>query len=361
MNFIIRNVLYLGLFFLMLGACKTETKTSYQRSDEVLARYGEEVKLHEGSKQYDNIYAEYGNNKELTEIITDYLGRSFELLNYQEKSREFKPDYIEYQFLVDELPLDLKKVGTIFSQSDREEFKGRKENVVLEFIKKSDPNIRSQHTMSVTFSPLANSVDPKMQYGFLNKSSDPHSQLHIKKIKSKDYDFKGINSKYYVGARTPFKNDVIRLKYSITDKAYTYSENEGNANIINLNSVEDLYTSYEGTLANDLKYGAIVSNLKKAQNKSIRSGGYYKLEGITRFLTNMELGKDYPLRDFKKVEALMRHNGTSLSDGKSYIKLIMNDTQIMLLIDVDGYVSQYQQVTVDKAKGIVEKIVLLRQ
>jgi len=74
----------------------------------------------------------------------------------------------------------------------------------------------------------------------------------------------------------------------------------------------------------------------------------------------MKLSEDFPLRSMYKGEALMRHNGTSLSDGQSYVKLIMDDTQIGLLIGVDGYITQYQQVIVDKEKGIVQKTVLVR-
>lgn len=361
MKIIIGITLTLSVISFLLSSCKTEDSDNAVRRDVIKARYGSEVNVHDGAKEYDNIYGDYGNNKELTEIITDYLGRSLKIFNLEEKSREFKPDYIEYQFLVDELPMDLKDINSAFSQKDREEFKGKKENVVFEFIKRSDPTVRTQHTLLVTFSPLANSIAPKMKYGFSNKSSDTHSQLHIKKIKSKNYNFEGTTSKYYIGAKAAFKKDFIRLWYDLDNKEYQYKENEGSALAIDLAACEDLYSSYDGILKDDLKYGAIVSNLKKAQNKSIRSGGYYKLDGITRFLTNKELREDFPLRSFKKGEALMRHNGTSLSDGKSYIKLIMNDTQIMLLVDVDGYVSQYHQVTVDKEKGIVEKTVLIRK
>ena len=361
MNIQLQNILLLLLAFTLMSSCNEEAAAKPNRSKDALARYGAEVKMHDGTKDYENIYGDYGNNKEITEIITDYLGRSSELLNLEQKSREFKADYIEYQFLVDDLPMDLKNINTIFSSEDRHEFKGRRENVVMEFIKKDDQGVRSQHTSVMTFSPLANSEDPVMKYGFLNKSSDPQSQLHIKKIKSKDYNFNGTVAKYYVGARSPFKSEKLNISYDVDSKSYQYSRDDGSPKSINVDAVSDLYSSYNGELTDDMKYGAIVDNIKKSQNKNIRSGGYYKLEGITRFLTNMELGKDFPLRELKYGEALMRHNGTSLSDGKSYIKLVMPETQIVLLVDVDGYISQYQQVTVDKEKGIVEKIVLLRK
>jgi len=165
--------------------------------------------------------------------------RSSELLNLEQKSREFKADYIEYQFLVDDLPMDLKNINTIFSSEDRHEFKGRRENVVMEFIKKDDQGVRSQHTSVMTFSPLANSEDPVMKYGFLNKSSDPQSQLHIKKIKSKDYNFNGTVAKYYVGARSPFKSEKLNISYDVDSKSYQYSRDDGSPKSINVDAVSD--------------------------------------------------------------------------------------------------------------------------
>ena len=322
--------------------------------------YGPEVKQYTESNSLENIYPNHGNDQKLATIAADYIGRSWVTLNVDQKSKEFKPDYIDYKFEVDELPIDLKKMNLLFSKEDRIDSKGKRENVIMEFVKKGDHSIRSEHTMIVDFPELANSEIPKVTYGFDKKEGANKKTLHIKKIKSSDFQFSGFESTYFIGTSKPIQRQPFELKYDSKIKKYKL-KTETTEVELNLDRTKDLYKGSKDPLFDDMKYCAIISNIKTIQNKYIKSGGYYKIDGIYRFLSNSELNEDFPLREMYKGEALMRHNGTSLSDGQSYVKVIMDDTQIGLIIDVDGYISQYQQVIVDKEKGIVEKCVLIRK
>ena len=337
-----------------------ENAATSKKDAEALKMFGPEVKLHDQSSSYKNIYPNHGNDQKLLTIAADYLGRSSELLNANQKNKEFKSDYIDYQIEVDELPIDLIGLNTIFSKEDRVDSKGKREKVVMEFIKKSNPSIRSQHTMIVDFPKLPNSEEPKVTYGLDKKKGSAKKQLHIKKIKSSDFHFVGSTHTYLLGAPKPLRSQSLELMYDIKSKKYTFKSDTAQDELD-----VDRYTNFQNesnsTIFDDMKYCSILSNIKSAQNKYIKSGGYYKLDGISRVLSSLELNSDFPLREIYKGEALIRHKGTSLSDGKSYVKIVMDDSQIGLLIDVEGYISQYQQVVVDKEKGIVEKTVLIKK
>ena len=359
-NILIFKYASLLCILLMIG-CNNDSSDVGQvkRDAKTLKMYGPEVKVHKENIASENMYPKYGEEQTLAAIAADYLGRSVDVLHISKRKKEFKPDYIEYQLEVEDLPVDLKNLSTIFTKKDRIESKGKNENVVIEFAKKDDLGVRSQHTMIVNFSPLANSEEPKVTYGFDKKKGSGKKKLHIKKIKSSAFKFEGKESKYFIGAKKPFASQSIQLDYQLNSKQYAYQTDTGNG-VLDMDRLQQYTIGNKEPISDDMKYGAIVNNLKVAQNKYIKSGGYYKVDGLLRVLPNIELYADYPLRDMYKGEGLMKHNGTSLSDGQSYIKLTMDDTQIGLLIDVDGYISQYQQVIVDKAKGIVEKTVLIR-
>lgn len=357
---IILGLLTVIAFASITGCNNKESGEDVKRTAKEFKIYGPEVKLYDASKSDQSIYPNHGNDQKLSTIASDYLGRSTTVLNAITKDKKFNPDYIEYQIEVDELPIDLKGFSALFSKEDRIDSKGKRENVIIEFAKKEDLGVRSQHTMIVDFSPLANSEDPTITYGYDKKSGNTKQTLHIKKLKSADFKFAGTESKYYIGSQKAFSKQMLELEYDLDSKKYFIQSDAGNSEL-NIDALDELYNDSKVEFSDDMKYGAIVKNLKAVQNKNIKSGGYYKLDGLLRFLPNLELNTDYPLRHLYKGEALMKNIGTSLSDGQSYVKLIMDDTQIGLLVDVDGYISQYQQVIVDKAKGIVEKVVLIRK
>ena len=361
MNF---KTISIGLLFvtiLLLIGCKTDEEkvTDAKRNAKSIKQYGPKVKIYEESKDYEFIYSDNGNDEKLSAIAADYLGRSFELFNLNENSKEFKPDYIEYKIEVDELPIDLKNISSLFSKNDRLLSKGKRENVVIEFTKKDDKSIRSQHTMLVDFPLLANSEEPTVTYGFDKKKGSSKQQLHIKKIKSADFKFSGSESSYFIGAKKPFRKHSLEIEYNTKLKKYSF-KTEGAQDFIDLDRLSMIDEGNQNPLFDDMKYSAIISNIKTAQNKNIKSGGYYKVDGILRFLPSMKLEADFPLRNMYQGKALMRHKGTSLADGQSYVKIIIDDMQIGLLIDVKGYIYQYHQVIVDKVKGVIEKTVLIR-
>jgi len=357
----IRFNFLLCIISIMLVACKSDNVQKEAIKDaKPLKEYGVSVKVHEDSKAYFNIYSNHGNDKKLNEIAKDYLGKSFDLLNVSQKNKEFKPDYIEYEFEVDELPLELTGLKTLFSKEDRVQSKGKRENVVIEFVKRSDRSVRSQHTIIVDFPLLANSEEPKVTYGFNRESGSSSNKLHIKKLKTANFNFQGTEQKYFIGATKPLSSQTLNLKYDGSVKKYIF-ETEAAQDILDMDRLSSRYKKSKEPLFDDMRYAAIVSNLKSIQNKYIKSGGYYNLNNVFRTLSSLDLNADFPLRDLYKGEALMKNIGSSLADGKSYVKLVLEDTQIVCLLDVDGYVTQYQQVTVDKEKGIVDKIVLVRK
>ena len=71
MKIIIRIILTLSVISFLLSSCKTENADNAVINDAIKARYGSEVNVHEGAKEYDNISGDLGHNKELTESITD--------------------------------------------------------------------------------------------------------------------------------------------------------------------------------------------------------------------------------------------------------------------------------------------------
>ena len=359
--FNINRFSFLGIGFLLVAAhlisCGNQGSTNIDAKS--LKEYGPEVKLHERSKAFSSLYPNHGNNQKLKDIAEDYLGGNPQLLNALESSKEFKPNYMDYRFEVDDLPIHLKGFSKLFSMEDRQENRGKRQNIVVEFVQKDDARIRSGHTLIVDFSELANSLDPEVKYGF-DKDENNNQKLHIKKLKSTEFNFIGTEKTYFIGASQPLESHPLALNYDTKAKRYSFKTNQ-NEGLFNLDIISDFHSNSKEPLQDDIRYAAIVSNIKAAQNKYIKSRGYYKLEGVCRALSNLDLQSDYPLRDVYKGEAIMKHLGTSLSDGQSYIKLIMNDTHIGMLVDVNGYISQYQQVTVDKERGVVDKIVLVRK
>lgn len=354
------SIVGIGLFIaiIQLMSCGNGDSNSKEASKS-LKDYGPEVKIHANSEAYSNIYPNHGNDQKLKDIAEDYLGNQPKLLNAIQSSKEYKPNYIDYRFEVDDLPLDLQGFSKLFTSEDRKTNKGKRQNVIVEFLKKDEASIRSGHTLIVDFPELANSIEPKVKYGF-DKDETASQKLHIKKIKSANFNWTGHQKTYIIGASQPIESQPLSITYNTIKKRYIYKTN-GAEGELNIDKISDYYSKSKEPLSDDMGYSAIVSNIKAAQNKYIKSRGYYKLEGICRTLSNLDLKEDFPLRDVYKGDAIMKHMGTSLSDGKSYIKLIMDDTHIGMLVDVNGYISQYQQVIVDKEKGIVDKVVLVRK
>lgn len=351
-----------GLILTMLALQRCgdkEVNSASKQTAKSLKDYGPEVKLHDIAKDYPSIYPNNGNEQKITDIAKDYLGASLHFLEAKQISKDFKPNYIAYKYEVAELPIDLSGFDKIFSDEEKVANKGNRQNVVLEFVKKGNAKVRSEHTLIVEFSELANSQDPKVKYGF-DKPRNSNNKLHIKKLKSNEFILKGTEQKFLIGSSKPYLSHPLKVGYDIKDRNYFF-ETDAAKDELNIERLKRRFASSKEPLIDDMRYCAIVNNIKAAQNKYIKSKGYYKIGGVSRTLSSMELEADFPLRDLYKGEAIMKNLGASLSDGKSYVKLIMNDTHVGMLVDVNGYISQYQQVTVDKEKGIVDKIVLIRQ
>jgi|GEM_PF-5039899 len=294
-----RDILILmafALFVMFAFGCKSDKVNTSQtkRSAKELKAYGPEVKQHEESLTFENIYPNNGNDQKLSTIASDYLGRNPKLLNVEKVSKEFKPDYVEFQFSVDELPLDLKGLNTLFSKEDRVDSKGKSENVIMEFATNSDAGVRSQHTMVASFSPLANSEEPTIKYGF-DKEKGKRAELKINKLKSADFSFVGNERTYILGAAKPLSSRTLELKYDIKAKKYKFISDSTDG-ILDMDKTDKLYKGSKEPLSDDMKYCAIVNNIKAVQNKFIKSGGYYQIDGILRFLPNMKLSEDFPLR-----------------------------------------------------------------
>lgn len=320
---------------------------------------GPNLKLIEDAKSYDNIYLN-PDNVRLATILGDYLGADPKALNPELVSNKNNVDHIELQFEVDALPIDYKNIKEYIDKSISELYLDQSRDVIINFSVRGDKSLYSSNTMKVKFPEDADIWVPEVKFGYESGKGGRKPEAKIKKVKAKEFDFTGTLSHYYVGAHDPYKTQELKLWYDLGVKSYMYRGDDIPSGKIDL----DLFKEHKinrGDVIDEYRFASVVNNFKLVQNKLIKKGGFYKLSDATHTFSNNELDTEYPLREVVYDEALLMLKGTSLADGNTYVKILMDYSQIGLIIDVDGYIKQYQQVTIDKARGVIEKMVLVRK
>jgi|GEM_PF-6162293 len=273
--------------------------------------YGLPLKIHEAAKTQGSIY-ENIDGLNMQTIMGDYLGAHPKLINAELLSDTLIDDYVK------------------------------------------------EHTMKVDFPNFNSKWKPDVRYGYEPGVDGFKSTVQIKKLKANDFKFKGKISQYFVGSNIPYRSQDLLLWYDLDKLSYMYQGAYIDKALIDVDALK-IYNQEEGEILDEYRFASVVNNIKLVQNKMIRKGGYYSLKNATHTLSNLDLEKDLPLREVVFEDTLLKNKGTSIADGKSYLKMIMKHSQVGLIVDVDGYIEQYQQVIIDKERGVLEKIVLIRK
>ena len=321
--------------------------------------YGLPLKIHEAAKTQGSIY-ENIDGLNMQTIMGDYLGAHPKLINAELLSDTLIDDYVKQVYIVNDLPSDLKNINEYIDIETINKYPNTSRDVIQKMILKSDSTIYSEHTMKVDFPNLNSKWKPDVRYGYEPGVDGFKSTVQIKKLKANDFKFKGKISQYFVGSNIPYRSQDLLLWYDLDKLSYMYQGAYIDKALIDVDALK-IYNQEEGEILDEYRFASVVNNIKLVQNKMIRKGGYYSLKNATHTLSNLDLEKDLPLREVVFEDTLLKNKGTSIADGKSYLKMIMKHSQVGLIVDVDGYIEQYQQVIIDKERGVLEKIVLIRK
>ena len=352
-------VFCVAAFFSFKSYYKTDNQPTDYNTNQYLKVIGPNLKLIDDAKSYDNIYPN-PDNVRLATILGDYLGAHPKALNPELVSNTNNVDHIELQFEVDALPIDYKNIKEYIDKSISELYLDQSRDVIINFSVRSDKSLYSSNTMKVKFPEDADIWVPEVKFGYESGKGGRKPEAKIKKIKAKEFDFVGTLSHYYVGAHDPYKTQQLKLWYELGVKSYMYRGDDIPSGKIDL----DLFKEHKinkGDVIDEYRFASVVNNFKLVQNKLIKKGGFYKLSDATHTFSNSELDTEYPLREVIFDEGLLLLKGKSLADGNTYVKILMDYSQVGLIVDVDGYIKQYQQVTIDKGRGVIEKMVLVRK
>ncbi len=337
---------------------KTQNGTNYSDTQKIEI-LGPRLKYIADAKSYQNMYPNPDYIK-LATILGDYLGAHPRALNPKLVSNEDKGDYVELQFEVDALPIDYKNIEEYLDTSISKVYPGESRDVIANFTVSTDKSVYSSNTLKVEFPRLLDTWLPNTKYGYEPAKGGMKPKSKIKKLKAKEFNFEGSISHYYVGAHIPYKVQDLNLWYELAAKSYMFRGDDITPGKIDV----DLFKEHKinkGDVIDEYRFASIVNNIKLVQNKVVKKGGFYQLADATHTVSNIGLQTEYPLREVVFEDALLMLKGTSIADGNTYVKIIMDYSQVGLMVDINGYIKQYQQVTIDKARGVVEKIVLIRK
>ncbi len=356
------GIILLSLGLLSIAIMKMSSIQAHKKSEEIARanryeKYGADVRLHKNAAQYNYVYLNNGNEYSESQIARDYLGERASMLNSEILSRVKDTNYIKYEIAVDHNPAYFNNLLQYIPRKEYNEIGDSSKEFCIEFVNRNNDDIKSQHRFRLEGKYKDTWGKSMLQYEYGSQD-----QLFIRGVAKEKFDYRGYLSKYYIGTTRAFFTDSVRLWYDPVKLVYTTFCGQDSYADVSLDTLESLYPDYDGALWDEMKYGSVLYNIRRLQGKRLEYKKHYQVNGIVRVLSNLNDGLDFPLRDMVKSTVYLIHYGTTKHDEKSYVKFsIHKDTEANMIIDSSGYIEQYQQVTVDKEKGIVEKIIVYKK
>lgn len=301
------------------------------------------------------IYPRGGGSVQSVKVVKDYAGTNKLSLNAKVKRIEHKEDVVEVYFSCDALPMYHQRYSALVPDEVKEKYAGKVQNAVFVFeprgLKKASTHV------SLRIDLKSKSKYPATSFGFVKKVTEQAKKMHVKKIKTADFNFKGYIQKYKIGETKSTQKTNFKIKYDKSLQQYSYSESGRAFRLIDLLVVE---TAEANTVSqNDFgvtRYASLVNNIKIIQDKYLRQASIYTIpNGSYCFNTGSNSKQDMFVK-----EGILKMYITSKGDGNTYIELAMEKSHVNYVVGEDGYIKTVQQVTYDRSTRTIERILMSR-
>lgn len=292
------------------------------------------------------IYPAGGSSVKTIKVLKDYAGTNKLALNTEVNQIIYNDDLVEIHFSCDALPMYHENYSRLVPKSVIRKLKGNVIDAVFIFKPRGLKETSTHVSLKIDLKSKAKY--PATSFGFVNKSNEQEKKLHLRKIKTKDFKFDGYIQNYKIGAVKEKRRLKFNIKFDKTQKEYSFSESGGR------------YQSLGRDIRNDVedeklaKYKSLVNNIKIVQDKYLRQASIYTIENSTYCINVSDINK--MIFD----PGILKMYITSIGDGNTYAELKMDKSLVNYIIDEEGFIKTVQQITYDRDRKIVERILMTR-